>query len=613
MGFSRRSTQPDPDPVTTQEWKDSIRAVAEQLGEDEARRLLLATVETAKDHGVDIDVIDTPYLNTIHPDDQGAYPGDLAMEERLHGIIRWNAMMVVTRANKYFDGIGGHISTYASASHAWEMGFNHFFRGKDGEGAGDHLYWQGHASPGIYARAWLEGRLTDEQMERFRQETGGQGLSSYPHPRLMPDFWEFPTVSMGLGAMTAIHQARFNRYLEDRGLITTAASRVWYTMGDGESDEPESLSQLSLAGREGLDNIVMTMNCNLQRLDGPVRGNSKIVQELEGRFRGAGWNVIKVLWGSAWDALFERDTEGLLAARLHSLVDGDEQRIMTADGATIRKDLFNSKGLTALVSHLSDEELVELCADVGGHDFVKLHAAYAQATAHKGQPTVVLIRTIKGYGLGPAFAGRNTTHQKKKADMETMKFMRDDLNLSFSDSDLDTYPYVKPSDVPELVAYAKQRREALGGPMPKRVVPSEQIALPPPDAYAEFDEGTKGKMEVSTTMAFVRVLRSLMKDKSFGPRVVPIIPDEARTFGMDPLFAEFGIYHPEGQLYKPVDHNVLMKYKESKRANCLRRASMKPEQPPRSSPRQPPTPRTSIRPFRSTPSTRCSGSSAWLI
>jgi pyruvate dehydrogenase E1 component len=293
------------------------------------------------------------------------------------------------------------------------------------------------------------------------------------------------------------------------------------------------------------------------------------VQELEGRFRGAGWNVIKVLWGSAWDALFERDTEGLLAGRLHSLVDGDEQRIMTADGATIRKDLFNSKGLTALVSHLSDEELVELCADVGGHDFVKLHAAYAQATAHKGQPTVVLIRTIKGYGLGPAFAGRNTTHQKKKADMETMKFMRDDLNLSFSDSDLDTYPYVKPSDVPELVAYAKQRREALGGPMPKRVVPSEQIALPPPDAYAEFDEGTKGKMEVSTTMAFVRVLRSLMKDKSFGPRVVPIIPDEARTFGMDPLFAEFGIYHPEGQLYKPVDHNVLMKYKESEKGQLF--------------------------------------------
>ena len=299
MRFGVRGTLPDPDPVATQEWIDSILAVRDQIGEEEARRLLLSTVGAAKDAGVGIDVVNTAYMNTIHPDSQGTYPGDLDLETRLHGINRWNAMMVVTRGNKYFEGIGGHISTYASASHAWEIGFNHFFRGKDGAGQGDHLYWQGHASPGIYARAWLEGRLTHEQMEAFRQETAGKGLSSYPHPRLMPDFWEFPTVSMGLGAMTAIHQARFNRYLEDRGLVSTANSRVWYTMGDGESDEPESLSQLSLAGREGLDNIVMTMNCNLQRLDGPVRGNSKIVQELEGRFRGAGWNVIKVLWGSS--------------------------------------------------------------------------------------------------------------------------------------------------------------------------------------------------------------------------------------------------------------------------------------------------------------------------
>ncbi len=569
MGFSGRSTQPDPDPVATQEWQDSIRAVEQQLGSEEAKRLLHATLEAAKQAGVDIDVVNTPYLNSIHPDDQGAYPGDLDLEERLHGVIRWNAMMMVTRANKYFDGIGGHISTYASASHAWEIGFNHFFRGKDGDGAGDHLYWQGHASPGIYARAWLEGRLTHEEMEHFRQEVGGQGLSSYPHPRLMPEFWEFPTVSMGLGAMTAIHQARFNRYLEDRDLITTSASRVWYTMGDGESDEPESLSQLSLAGREGLDNIVMTMNCNLQRLDGPVRGNSKIVQELEGRFRGSGWNVIKVLWGSSWDDLFARDHQGLLAARLNGLVDGDEQRIMTSDGATIRKELFNSDGLASLVSHLDDAALVDLCADVGGHDFLKLHAAYAQATAHKGEPTVVIIRTIKGYGLGPAFAGRNTTHQKKKADMETMQYMRDDLALSFSDKDLEDYPYVRPEDVPELVAYAAQRRQALGGSMPKRVTPTENIELPDSVAYAEFDEGTKGKMEVSTTMAFVRILRSLMKDKAFGKRVVPIIPDEARTFGMDPLFAEFGIYHPEGQLYKPVDHKVLMKYKESQKGQLF--------------------------------------------
>tara|TARA_B100001094_G_scaffold332124_1_gene402879 strand:+ start:679 stop:3288 length:2610 start_codon:yes stop_codon:yes gene_type:complete len=548
---------------------DSIRAVKEQLGEEEALRLLHATLGAAREIGVDVDVVNTPYLNSIHPEDQGTYPGNLDLEERLHGILRWNAMMLVTRGNKYFEGIGGHISTYASASHAWEIGFNHFFRGKDGDGSGDHLYWQGHASPGIYARAWLEGRLSHEHMEKFRQEVGGGGLSSYPHPRLMPEFWEFPSVSMGLGAMTAIHQARFNRYLEDRGLVTTANSRVWYTMGDGESDEPESLSQLSLAGREGLDNIIMTMNCNLQRLDGPVRGNSKIVQELEGRFRGSGWNVIKVLWGSSWDDLFARDSQGLLARRLAELVDGDEQRIMTADGTTIRKELFNSEGLAALVSHLDDDALVDLCADVGGHDFVKLHAAYAQATAHKGQPTVVIIRTIKGYGLGPAFAGRNTTHQKKKADMETMQYMRDDLGLSFSDKDLETYPYVMPDDVPELVAYAKERRASLDGFMPTRTVPDDAIALPAEAAYADFDAGTKGKTEVSTTMAFVRVLRSLMKDKEFGQRVVPIIPDEARTFGMDPLFSEFGIYHPEGQLYKPVDHKVLMKYKESEQGQLL--------------------------------------------
>ena len=549
--------------MTTQEWRDSIRAVERAHGPHEARRLMLETVAAANDAGVDVDVVNTAYMNTVHPDDQGAYPGNLALEQRLHGIVRWNAMMMVTRANKHFEGIGGHISTYASTSHAWELGFNHFFRGKEGDGSGDHLYWQGHASPGVYARAWMEGRLTLDQVEAFRRETGGQGLSSYPHPRLMPDFWEFPTVSMGLGAMTAIHQARFNRYLEDRGLVSTTASRVWYTMGDGESDEPESLSQLSLAGREGLDNIVMTMNCNLQRLDGPVRGNSKIVQELEGRYRGAGWNVIKVLWGSSWDGLFAEDTTGALAARLEALVDGDEQRIFTADGATIRKELFNTDVLASLIEGWSDDDLEALCADLGGHDFVKLHAAYAQATAHKGQPTVVIIRTIKGYGLGPAFAGRNTTHQKKKADMETMQYMRTDLSLPFTDEQLEDYPYVLPEDVPALADYAKARRQALDGPVPKRTVPSEAIEMPDPGAYAEFDAGTKGNMEVSTTMAFVRVLRALMKDKAFGQRVVPIIPDEARTFGMDPLFSEFGIYHPEGQLYKPVDHKVLMKYKES--------------------------------------------------
>lgn len=559
----------NPDPHAEQEWRDSIRAVAKQQGAQEAKRLIQATVDEAQHNDVDIDITTTAYENTISVEEQSPYPGDIALEQQLHNIIRWNAMMMVTKSNKDFDGIGGHISTYASTSHAWEVGFNHFFRGKEGGHSGDHVYWQGHASPGIYARAWLEGRLDADHIKNFRQEVGGHGLSSYPHPRLMPDFWEFPTVSMGLGAMTAIHQARFNKYLEQRGLVNTTLSRVWYTMGDGESDEPESLSQLSLAAREGLDNIIMTMNCNLQRLDGPVRGNSKIVQELEGRFRGAGWNVIKVMWGTQWDPLFAADTNGELSARLEQLVDGDEQRIFTADGATIRKELFNTPGLAALVSSMTDEDLERLCNNVGGHDFIKLYSAYAQATSHKGAPTVVIIRTIKGYGLGPDFAGRNTTHQKKKADIETMKWMRDDMNLPFTDKQLEEYPFVQPSDFPEVAEYAKARRKHLGGFLPSRKPGPSAIDLPAGDVYAEFNDGTKGSAQVSTTMAFVRIMRSLMKVKGFGEKVVPIIPDEARTFGMDPLFSEFGIYHPEGQMYKPVDHNVLMKYKESSKGQLF--------------------------------------------
>ncbi len=557
------------DPQAEQEWRDSIRAVAREQGVEEAQRLLQATIDEAKRSNVDIDFTESPYQNTIPTHEQSGYPGDLQLEQKLHNVIRWNAMMMVTKSNKDFDGIGGHISTYASTSHAWEVGFNHFFRGKDGGHSGDHVYWQGHASPGVYARAWLEGRLDEQHIKNFRQEVDGHGLSSYPHPRLMPDFWEFPTVSMGLGAMTAIHQARFNKYLEQRGLVNTSLSRVWYTMGDGESDEPESLSQLSLAAREGLDNIILTLNCNLQRLDGPVRGNSKIVQELEGRFRGAGWNVIKVLWGSKWDPLFELDANGELLARLEQLVDGDEQRIFTSDGATIRKELFNTPTLASMVASMSDSELEYLCLNVGGHDFVKLHNAYNHATNHKGKPTVVLIRTIKGYGLGPDFAGRNTTHQKKKADLETMKWMRDDMGLSFSDEELESYPFVHPKDIPELVEYAVSRRKHLGGFLPSRRPGPSSIDLPSNEVYAEFDEGTKGGAQVSTTMAFVRILRALMKVKDFGQTVVPIIPDEARTFGMDPLFSEFGIYHPDGQMYKPVDHNVLMKYKESSKGQLF--------------------------------------------
>jgi len=567
-GKKLRDVLPDPDPEQTLEWQEAIRAVSDALGPERAHRLLLETIGAAQQEGIEIDVVNTPYLNTIHPSEEPSYPGDLEIEKRIHGVITWNAMMMVTRANKASDGIGGHISTFASNSHLWEVGQNHYYRGKDLDGWGDHVYWQGHASPGVYSRAWLEGRLSRENIDNFRIECEGNGLSSYPHPRLMPEFWEYPSVSMGLGGMTAIHTARFNRYLSNRGLADTSNSRVWYTMGDGESDEPESLSQLSLAGREDLNNVIMIMNCNLQRLDGPVRGNSKIVQELEGRFRGAGWNVIKILWGSMWDDLFARDSDGVLANRLQELVDGDEQRIFTSDSATFRNELFNTPQLKAMVSHLSDEDLETLAANLGGHDMVKINAAYAAAES-SDKPTVIIARTIKGYGLGPAFAGRNSTHGKKKADEDSIKWMRDDLNLPFTDDELKEYPFVDPSSVPELVEYVKARRKEMGGYCPERRTPKSDISPPGEDGYSTFDEGTKGEMQVSTTMAFVRLLRNLMKDRSVGNRIVPIVPDEARTFGMDPLFAEFGIYHPEGQLYTPVDHKMIMKYKESDKGQVL--------------------------------------------
>ena len=567
-GKKLRDVLPDPDPEQTLEWQEAIRAVSDALGPERAHRLLLETIGAAQQEGIEIDVVNTPYLNTIHPSEEPSYPGDLEIEKRIHGVITWNAMMMVTRANKASDGIGGHISTFASNSHLWEVGQNHYYRGKDLDGWGDHVYWQGHASPGVYSRAWLEGRLSRENIDNFRIECEGNGLSSYPHPRLMPEFWEYPSVSMGLGGMTAIHTARFNRYLSNRGLADTSNSRVWYTMGDGESDEPESLSQLSLAGREDLNNVIMIMNCNLQRLDGPVRGNSKIVQELEGRFRGAGWNVIKILWGSMWDDLFARDSDGVLANRLQELVDGDEQRIFTSDAATFRTELFNTPQLKAMVSHLSDEDLETLAANLGGHDMVKINAAYAAAES-SDKPTVIIARTIKGYGLGPAFAGRNSTHGKKKADEDSIKWMRNDLNLPFTDDELKEYPFVDPSSVPELVEYVKARRKEMGGYCPERRTPKSDISPPGEDGYSTFDEGTKGEMQVSTTMAFVRLLRNLMKDKSVGNRIVPIVPDEARTFGMDPLFAEFGIYHPEGQLYTPVDHKMIMKYKESDKGQVL--------------------------------------------
>ncbi len=567
--YTRKPSLEPSDQQHTDEWRDSIRQVIEKLGSHEAERILLETLAEANKNGVEIRSVSTPYLNTIHPLEQPTYPGNLSIESRIHGILRWNAMMMVTKANKENDGIGGHISTYASVSTLWEVGMNHHFKGKNGgETIGDHVYFQGHASPGLYARAWLEGRLTKEQIYNFRQEVSLSGLSSYPHPRLMPDFWEFPTVSMGLGPMSAIHHARFNRYLSDRGLANTNESTVWYTMGDGESDEPESLSEIALAAREGLDNLVFIINCNLQRLDGPVRGNGKIVQELEGRFAGAGWNVIKLLWGSKWDQLFAHKNGNILAERLYQLVDGDEQRILTGDADIIRTELFNSTELSAMIAGWTDSDLLTLTENLGGHDMEKIHAAFASARSNKGSPTVILARTIKGYGLGSGFAGRNTTHQKKKADIQAMIHMRDMIGLDLSDSELESFPFIERGMMPEIEEYMQLQRERLGGPVPERIV-SEKPMIVDPKIFTEFDEGTKGTLEVSTTMAFVKILRGLMKNKEVGPQTVLIIPDEARTFGMDPLFAEFGIYHPEGQLYKPVDHQTLMKYKVSNNGQII--------------------------------------------
>ena len=568
--FPFRFSTPDSDEQETFEWIESILSVIELQGKKRAERLLIDTIQAANENGLEIPkTVSTPYLNSIPSSLDSDYPGNLDIEKKLHDLIRWNAMMMVTSANKRVEGIGGHISTYASVSHLWEVGFNHHFRGKDGSDSGDHIFWQGHASPGIYARAWFDGRFTEENILNFRQEISGKGLSSYPHPRLMPNFWEYPTVSMGLGALTAIHQARFNKYLDFRNLVKTNDSKIWYFMGDGESDEPESLSELTLASRENLDNIVFVINCNLQRLDGPVRGNYKIVQELEGKFRGAGWNVIKLLWGTMWDPLFEKDLNGELTARLQSLVDGDEQRIFTDEGSIIRQELFNTATLKEMVSHLSDDELEKLTSNVGGHDPIKINSAYEAAKNSEGKPTVILARTVKGWGLGPTFAGRNTTHQKKKADEDVLKWMRNDIGLKFTDEELKSYPFVTPEMAFSEIEYLKSQREKFDGNVPERRVKEIDIKSPKEEVFEEFDTGTSGKMQVSTTMVFVSLIRKLMKNENIGSRIVPIIPDEGRTFGMDPLFAEFGIYSPIGQLYKPVDHKVLMKYKESNTGQIL--------------------------------------------
>jgi pyruvate dehydrogenase E1 component len=564
---------PDIDEAETHDWIESLDDVVEEEGETRARFLLFKLLKRARQLQVGLPPLtNTRYINTISPEQEPNFPGDEELERRIRRLIRWNAVAMVLRANSKFSGIGGHLATYASAATLYEVGFNWFFRGReggeptngsrpDGSVPGDQIFYQGHAAPGIYARAFLEGRLTEDQLDHFRRETPPQnGLSSYPHPRLMPDFWEFPTVSMGLGPISAIYQARFNRYLQNRGLLDTSGSRVWAFLGDGETDEPESLGALHIAAREGLDNLTFVINCNLQRLDGPVRGNGKIIQELEAAFRGSGWNVIKVVWGREWDELLARDTDGVLVEKMNTTLDGEFQKFSVAGGAYIREHFFGpDPRLRRLVEHLSDDDLARLRR--GGHDYRKVYAAYKAATEFKGAPTVILAKTVKGWTLGPGVEARNITHQAKKLSENELKIFRDRLELPIPDDKLHDAPYYHPGPKSEEVQYLIERRRQLGGPLPKRSVHPAAIPAPKASFDAEFAAGSP--TAVSTTMAFTRMLRNLIRDPELGPRIVPIIPDEARTFGMDPLFNEVGIYSALGQRYSPVDSELVMKYREA--------------------------------------------------
>ena len=553
---------PDLDSTETTEWIESLDQVVKDEGETRARFLLFKLLKRARQLQVGLPPLtNTRYINTISPEQEPFFPGDEGIERRIRRLIRWNAVAMVLRANSQFPGIGGHLATYASAATLYEVGFNHFFRGKDGEGSGDQIFYQGHAAPGIYARAFLEGRISEAQMDHFRRETPPQnGLSSYPHPRLMPDFWEFPTVSMGIGPISAIYQARYNRYLENRGLLDTSKSRVWAFLGDGETDEPEALGALHVAAREGLDNLTFVVNCNLQRLDGPVRGNGKIIQELEAVFRGSGWNVIKVVWGREWDSLLARDVDGALVEKMNTTVDGEFQKYSVAGGAYIREHFFGpDPRLGKLVEHLTDDDLAKLRR--GGHDYHKVYAAYKQATEHRGVPTVILAKTVKGWTLGPGVEARNITHQAKKLSEAELRIFRDRLELPIPDSHLKDAPYYHPGPNSEEVEYLHERRRALGGDLPKRVVRAAPLPAPKPSFDGEFAAGSP--TAVSTTMVFARLLRNLIRDPDLGPRIVPIIPDEARTFGLDPLFNEVGIYASGGQRYEPVDSELVMKYREA--------------------------------------------------
>jgi pyruvate dehydrogenase E1 component len=554
----------DIDPAETREWLDSLEYVLNTKGPERVKQLLGMLDGKARQAGVTLPhALNTPYINTIAAAQQPRYPGNRELERRIKSIVRWNAMAMVHRANKHYDGLGGHISTFASSATLYEVGFNHFFRGRGEDGySGDLIYFQGHASPGMYARAFLEGRLSEDNLEHFRRELQTtRGLSSYPHPWLMPDFWEFPTVSMGLGPIMAIYQARFNEYIKDRGIRDTGGRKVWAFLGDGECDEPETLGEITLAGREQLDNLIFVVNCNLQRLDGPVRGNGKIIQELEGLFVGAGWNVIKVVWGDDWDPLLEKDESGILAKRMEEVVDGQYQKYTVMPGSYIREHFFGKyPELLKLVESYSDEKLWKLRR--GGHDPEKVYAAYKAATEHKGQPTVILAKTIKGYGLGEAGEGRNTAHNEKKLNDEELLEFRTRFGIPISDDEVAKAPFYTPPENSTEMKYLRERREALGGYLPSRPTKHPRTETPRIEAYQEFLAGSQGK-EMSTTMAFVRLLRKLCRDKQVGKHVVPIVPDESRTFGMEGMFNEIGIYSHIGQLYDPVDSEQLAKYKES--------------------------------------------------
>ncbi len=554
---------PDADPQETAEWLAALEDIVQNQGPERADFLLRRVLKRARQLQVGLPgLVQSRYINTISTEQEPAFPGDEDMEKRIRRIIRWNAAVMVVRANKHFAGIGGHLSTYASSASLYEVGFNHFFRGKDDADTGDQIFFQGHAAPGIYARAFLEGRLTESQLEHFRREVvRGQGLSSYPHPRLMPEFWEFPTVSMGLGPVNAVYQARFNRYLHARGLKDTSMQRVWAFLGDGEMDEPEAAGALRLAASDGLDNLTFVVNCNLQRLDGPVRGNGKIIQELESLFTGCGWNVIKVIWSRDWDPMLAQDYEGVLVDRMNETVDGDWQKYVVETGAYIRQHFFGTDPrLLKMVEHLSDDDIKRLRR--GGHDYKKVYAAYLAATTTTGRPTVILAKTVKGWTLGTGAEARNMTHQMKKLDQEELKTFRDRLELPIPDRKLADPPYYHPGADSDEVRYLMERRKALGGCVPRRIVRSKPLPVPADKNFSEFRTGTGANQAVSTTMVFAKLLRNLVRDPNWGKRVVPIIPDEARTFGMEVLFREIGIYAAHGQKYEPVDSKLVLSYTE---------------------------------------------------